>query len=211
MKKVLAISALLVISSVSFGQFKIGIRFGGAVSASRVDIKSDTLDIDQETTSIKPLFGLTVDLPIKDNVMFSSGLGYAPKKASIEYSGMSGEFQGTESYKLQYLQIPLLIRFITNEITPGMKLFFNTGFTGEIKVFEESNLKEPIIVDKFQPLDASFNLGAGLEFSLGPDTSMYGGIAYYRGLINAVSKDIRSDANLRLNNDLIGIELGVRF
>ncbi|MDA0196768.1 MAG: porin family protein [Bacteroidetes bacterium] len=211
MKKVLLVSLVIISSFDIFSQLRIGLRFGGAVSNPRINEISDTLDISKKETSIKPLFGLTLDFPIKDNVIFSSGLGYAPKKISIDYTGNSGNFEGSEEHKLQYIQIPLLIRFITNEISPGMKLYFTTGFTGDVKVFQESNLKDPEIVDKFQPIDASFNLGGGLEFSLGPDTDFYGGLVYYRGLINSMKDAVSSDANLRINNDLLGIEVGIRF
>lgn len=211
MKKVLLACIIIVFSSDAFSQFKIGLRFGGAVSNPRISDISDTLEINKKETSIKPLFGLTFDYPIKDNVIFSSGIGYAPKKVAINYTGDSGNFDGTEEYKLQYLQIPLLMRFITNEIMPGLKLYFTTGFTGDIKVYGESNLRDPKIINKFQPIDASFNLGGGIEFALGPDTDVYGGLVYYRGLINSVKNAVSSDADLRINNDLIGIEVGVRF
>jgi len=211
MKKVLFVSLIIISSFDIFSQLRIGLRFGGAVSNPRINEISDTLNISKKETSLKPLLGLTFDFPITDNVIFSSGLGYAPKKVTIDYSGNSGNFEGTEEYKLEYLQIPLLIRFITNEIAPGMKLYFTTGFTGDVKVFEESKLRGPELVDKFQPIDASFNLGGGLEFSLGSNTDFYGGLVYYRGLINSVNDAVRSDASLRINNELMGIEVGVRF
>ena len=211
MKKFLLLSFLIATFFSSTAQFKIGIRFGGAVSTPRVETVSDTLDVSKDGTSVRPLFGLTIDLPVKDNVVFSTGLGYAPKKASIEYESLSGDLIGRENYRIQYLQIPLLIRFVTNEITPGLKVYFTTGFSGEIKVFDEANIKDPIIVQKFKPFDATFNLGTGIELSLGPDTSIYGGITYNRGLINSVNNSIPLDAKLRINNDLIGLEIGVRF
>ncbi len=211
MKKILLLTLLFIIYHSAHSQFKIGIKFGGAVSTARIRDVSDTLSFDRSSNTIRPLFGLTVDLPIKDNVTFSSGISYAPKKASIKYEGTSGNFTGRESYRLQYIQIPLLVRFSTNEITPGLKIYFTTGFAPEIKVFEESNERDPVIVQKFRPIDASFNLGAGVELSIGPDTIIYGGLAYYRGLINSVKDVIDSDADLKINNDLIGIEIGVRF
>ena len=211
MKKILLLPLFFLIFHSGYSQFKIGLRFGGAVSTSRIKDVSDTLAIRKNDNTVRPMFGLTVDFPIKDNVAFSSGINYAPKKASIVYEGNSGNFSGRENYRLQYLQIPLLIRFSTNEIVPGIKIYFTTGFAGEIKVFEESNERDPIIVQKFRPIDASFNLGSGIELSIGPDTIIYGGLAYYRGLVNSVKDAIASDADLKINNDLIGIEVGVRF
>lgn len=211
MKKFIVLPLFFFTFYSGYSQLKIGIRFGGAVSTARIRDVSDTLSINKDSNTVRPLFGLTVDLPIKDNVTFSSGISYAPKKASIEYEDSTGNFMGKESYRLQYLQIPLLIRFSTNEIVPGLKVFFTTGFAGEIKVFEESNERDPIIVQKFRPIDVSFNLGAGVELSIGPDTIIYGGLTYYRGLINSVKDVIASDADLKINNDLIGIEIGVRF
>lgn len=211
MKKIILLPLFLFIFSSGYSQFKIGIRFGGAVSTARVREVSNILSINRNSNSVRPLFGLTVDLPIKDNVTFSSGISYAPKKASIAYEDSLGTFAGRESYRLQYIQIPLLIRFSTNEIVPGLKVYFTTGFAPEIKVFEESNEPDPLIVQKFRPIDTSFNLGAGVELSIGPDTIIYGGLAYYRGLINSVKDAIDSATDLKINNDLIGIEVGVRF
>ncbi len=211
MKKIILLPLFLLTFYSGHSQIKIGIKLGGAVSTARVRDVSDTLSISRNSNLVRPLFGLTVDLPIKDNVTFSSGVGYAPKTASIKYQGSSGSFSGRESYRLQYLQIPLLVRFSTNEITPGLKIYFTTGFAPEIKVFEESNERDPVIVRKFRPIDVSFNLGTGAELSIGPDTIIYGGLVYYRGLINSVKESIDSDADLKINNDLIGIEIGVRF
>lgn len=211
MKKLLLPLLVFLLFDTLQAQVKIGIRFGGAVSSARVDAVSDTVEITKDENTIRPLFGLTVDVPIKDNVSFSSGISYAPKKASIEYLGQSGSFEGTENYRLQYLTVPLLIRFSTNEITPGLKVYFTTGFSPEVKVFEEASNRDAVIVDKFKPIDVSFNLGSGVELSIGPDTIIYGGITYNRGLINSVKDAVRSDADLKINNDLIGLEVGVRF
>jgi len=211
MKKITLLFLVAISSFDTFSQLKIGLRFGGAVSNARISEISETTDVKKKETSVKPLFGLTFDFPIKDDVIFSSGLGYASKRVAIRYTINSGSIAGSEVHKLQYLQIPLLVRFVTNEITPGIKLYFTTGFTGDVKVFEEANLLDPEIVDKFQPIDASFNLGGGLELSLGPDTNVYGSLVYYRGLINSIKDGIESDADLRINNDLIGIEVGIRF
>ena len=212
MKKIFLLNLLFLLCiDLVQAQFKIGIRFGGAVSSARVKEVSDTVRISKGDNVVRPLFGLTFDMPIKENVSFSSGLSYAPKKVSINYEGNSGNFSGSERYRLQYLQIPVLIRFTTNEIMPGFKVYFTTGFYGEFKVFEESNERDPVIVQKFRPIDASFNLGSGVELSLGPDTIVYGGVTYNRGLINSVKDVISSDADLKINNDLIGIEVGVRF
>lgn len=211
MKKIIPLLFLAFLTSHLHAQFKIGLRFGGAVSSARVDSDPEVADIAKDENTIRPLFGLTVDLPIKDNVGFSSGLGYAPKKASIVIRDDTGTVQGTENYRLQYLQIPLLVRFTTNEIMPGFKVYFTTGFGWEIKVFEEANNRDPLVVDKFKPIDASFNLGTGIEYSIGPDTILYGGLTYNRGLINSVKDVVGTDPDLKINNDLIGIEVGVRF
>jgi len=211
MKKFIILSFLVVLFFPSTAQVKIGIRFGGAISTPRVKTVSDTLLVIRDGSSIRPLFGLTVDLPIKDNVVFSSGLGYATKKASVDHEFKHSGLVGKENYRIQYLQLPVLIRFVTNEITPGLKIYFTTGFAVEIKVFDEANLRDPVIVQKFRPIDATFNLGTGIELSLGPDTSLYGGLTYNRGLINSVKESIQADANLRINNDLIGLEVGFRF
>ena len=211
MKKTALVSILLFTIFSGYGQFKIGLKFGGAVSIPRVKDVSDTLALVDDGNSVRPLFGLNIDFSVKDNVNFSSGIGYAPKKASVIYEGNSGNFAGREHYRLQYLQVPLLVRFSTNEITPGLKVYFTTGFTTDIKIYEEANNRDPRIVQKFRPIDFSFNLGSGIELSIGPDTVIYGGLVYYRGLLNSVKDVIDSDADLKINNDLMGIEVGVRF
>ena len=130
MKNILLLPLLFFIIHGSYGQAKIGIRFGGAVSSPRIKEVSDTIAIGRTENVIRPMFGLTLDVPIKENVSFSSGINYAPKKVQLSYAG-TGTFQGTESYRLQYLQLPLLIRFRTNEISPGLKVYFTTGFAPE--------------------------------------------------------------------------------
>ena len=86
------------------------------------------------------------------------------------------------------------------------------GPTFEVKISEtQSDVKSEIYIEKFTLMDISLNLGFGIDMKLGPNTSFLAGITDYRGLINSIKTIGIEDDNVKAKNDMIALNLGIKF
>ncbi|WP_185154207.1 porin family protein [Fulvivirga sp. M361] len=211
-KYMLLTGMLLFLAGGSLAQFKIGLQMTPILSTNRITADSDTLNIETNGTGLRFAFGPIIDVQIKENYYFSSGLLFVSKRAGIEASRPGDA--GTpirETYKLQYLRVPLALKLFTNEISIDKKIYFKLGTTMEFNIEEEAKDKANFLVDNFKFFDSSLLAGIGLEYRLGVNTTIFGGFTYNRGLLNVVSDQAPLDTDLTLKNDYVGIDLGVKF
>ncbi|MGL1888462.1 MAG: PorT family protein [Reichenbachiella sp.] len=217
MTKTLTLIALLLITSFSYAQPKIGLTVSPGFSMSRVKYDSDTGEnIKDGDPAFRVKFGLEFDFPLTENYAFSTGLIFAPKRATIQASSFnqatSEIVNQTEEYKVQYLQIPLSLKLFTSEIQPDLKLYFQLGFTGEILLYNEPLDQDYVLVEDFRFFDFSFTGGAGVEYGAGVNSTLYAGVFYDRGLVNIVSEqhpDINNDLAVFMDN--ISLRVGIKF
>lgn len=202
MKKTLFI--LFTVLSVSvFSQTKLAIKLAPVIISNRV--KNDSLTADSNGSVAKFSVGLVVDAPLSDTYYLSTGLIYMPKRAGFVIDTVA------EEYRLQYLQIPLTVKLFTNEIAPDFKAFFQLGGGAEIKVFDERLKASYNIVKSFRPIDFSAILGAGAEYKLGINTTIFAGASYQRGLVDIVNEAVAPNKDLQIRNTVISIDLGMKF
>jgi hypothetical protein len=134
--------------------------------------------------------------------------------------------KGASEYNLQYLQVPVSLKLFTNEIAPDARLYFQAGGTLDIKLAEKPQQKsnnalyaraESQGTHVYKPLDVGLLIGIGAEFRLSEDNSIFGGVTYNRGLINAVSGGLKDDFgnsftdNFKSLNSLLSLEIGLKF
>ncbi|MDH5365890.1 MAG: PorT family protein, partial [Cyclobacteriaceae bacterium] len=114
----------------------------------------------------------------------------------------------------QYLQLPIALKLYTNEIMLDTRIYVSMGLMAEINIDEKQakNYSSPLIAD-FSLFDTSLLLGVGIEYNIGTHTAIYGGFSYNRGLLNSIAdyRVVRNDNNLKIHNDLINLDLGVKF
>jgi len=210
MKRFIFVIVLLIGSIEAFTQVKIGLQLSPTISSNRVETQSNEFSIKNGGSKLKFKFGIVADFPLSDNYYFSTGLLYTPKRVSLIAIEQPDGMPNTEEYDLQYLQIPLTMKLYTNEITLDTKLFFNLGVNAEIAISEKFD-KDNEIIEDFKLFDTSLVLGAGVERKIGTNTAVYVAIMYNRGLINPISKSMDIDEKILLKNDMIGLDLGVKF
>lgn len=187
---------------------RVGIKFSPMFTYSRVDSDDSNLDASGKGIGFRAVFGPFIDVNLQDNYYFSTGLLYAPKRAGLEVEDEIENVKRDEIYSVQYLQVPLSLKLLTNEVDLDMKLYFQLGGILELKINEKPEVESNILVEDFRLFDISWLLGAGLEYELSQGFVLVGGLSYNRGLINAAS-DTSKDFSLR--NDLILIDLGIKF
>ncbi|MEL7002281.1 MAG: porin family protein [Bacteroidota bacterium] len=196
----------------SFAQVKLGFQFSPTLSSNRIDADSDTLSLDTDGTGVRFAAGPIVDIGFTDNYFVSTGLLFVSKRAGLEANALNDANPAfTEEYRLQYLQIPLSLKLLTNEVAIDKKIYFQFGTTLEFAVQDEPDDSDNFIIEDFKLFDSSLLVGVGLEYKIGVSTILFGGFSYHRGLLNAVSDQVRLDDDISFKNDYIGLDLGIKF
>lgn len=208
-------------------KFKLGIRFAPMVGFNKVEDGNDNDEYKFESNGAGLRFsaGFFGDFHFGKNYALHSGLWYTVKRGALKYTSPTFG-NGDAVYNLQMLQIPVALKLFTNEISQDMKLYFTLGGTLDIKINEKrlewnsdnDHFSRPGAGQAFSFGDFGLLLGMGTEYQMAESTILYGGIVYNRGLIEAASKKgifkhSSKDASdlYTLNNQLLGLELGIKF
>lgn len=186
-------------------QTQLGLKLAPVVVSNRVT--NEAQSVENDGSALKFSVGLIVDKPLSDSYFLSSGLVYIPKTAAFRNTVLDS----TESYTVQYLQIPVTLKLFANEVAPDLKPYLQIGIGLEIKVFDEKEEPDFDAITKFNPIDFSVILGAGVEYRAGINTSLFGGISYQRGLVNAVNETVAGADDLQIRNTVFSVDFGVKF
>lgn len=217
MKKfiLLSIALLFTIIHPAFSQTEIGVIVSPSLAANRVATDDNSSAIKADAARIKLSFGAFADLFLTENYYFSTGIMLAPKNSGVQYaSSTAGEV--SESFRLQYLQIPLTLKLFTNEVALDKRIFVQFGILNEIKIDEKLRTDNDAtngseVIGGFRFFDFSGLLRAGLDFRIGYDTSIFAGISYTRGLTNVLREYSYPDTSLKIKNDLVSLDFGIKF
>jgi len=209
MKKVFLIIFTTLITTVTgLCQAKIGIKFAPAFVNTRLKTSSG-VELDTKGLGFNPVMGFFVDVPMAENYFFSIGMNYVSKKSSFEATWASQTWDNT--YKLQYVQLPVLLKLLSNEVGLDKRVYFQFGPVVEVNVYNEASTAVPEkFITKITPVDMSMQFSLGLEYKMGVSSSFLGGISYYRGLINQARKTMGSD-DIMWKLDLFSLDLGMKF
>ncbi len=210
MKKILAFTFLVFLAaSLSVkGQIKLGLKFSPILVDNRsFDDEEDLVTTSTENSTLGISLGLVVDKEITDSYSFSTGLIYTPKRLKIRRidSSIAMPTVVDEEYRTQYIQIPLTFKLYTNEVSPGIKVYFQVGVELEALVFDEALEGSSTLVSDFSFFDTAVVLGAGVEYKLGASNILFGGLSYHRGLLD-ITKD-----NFAIRNTTVSLDLGIKF
>lgn len=208
MRKLVLVAVAILALQTAHAQSKIGLKFSPTLSTNRIIDEDNNHAFSSNGVGGRIIFGPIVDLFITDNYYFSTGLLYAPKRVGVTVTPPSG-VRIQESYKLQYLQLPATLKLYTNELALDTRVYFQLGGLFEVKINEKAE-EGNLFIEDFRPYDFGIHLGSGVEYRLGYNTLLFGGFFYNRGLVNIVS-NTQDDVDVNIKNDLIGLEVGVKF
>jgi hypothetical protein len=190
--KAFILVAFVLLSEASYAgtKLKLGLRLSPTLSFAGVRDKDSDDDFTYSSNGVagRAILGPMAEIFMTDNVSFGLGLWYTPKSVSLVAKAKSDGSTYSSSYNLQYLMVPVYLKFYTNPITPKMKLYFTLGGTLDVKIAEKAGANTST-TDKsfFNPIDASVMLGAGVEFALSESTVFFVGPGYNRGLLNVIN------------------------
>ncbi len=218
MKKFFVILTLAIISVPSFAQVKFGLRFAPSIAYNRISSDVSDTTFERNKSGVRMSFGPTLEFGVSDHVSFLTGAWFSSKRAGL--SATSDSLTDNAVFKLHYVQFPVTVKYYTNEIATDMKLYFQLGGTIDLNVAQdvkESTLDQDtqnMLYDDFAKLlDATAYVSVGTELKIGETNVLFGGICYNRGLSDILTKDflaVEKD-KLKLSNDLISLELGIKF
>jgi len=228
MRKIFSLMFLTVILNPVFGQIKIGIKGSPQYTWTSTDSKSVTTSDSRMNIS----YGVVMDYYFTENYSFGTELslgtfGGSIKPDSIHIGGSSGSFikDMKLDYKLQYFNLPLILKMRTKEIgftrfyaEFGLGMSFNFKAKADITsssinttnvdvnnpdAKDQYNLSPGIGVNFFR---ASLIMGAGIQYNAFANTMIVAGIRYDNSL-----NDFTSDSNLKSRMNFVALNLGVMF
>jgi len=216
-KKYLLVVFSLITTFTAFSQSKLGLKFSPVISTTRTSLIDSTYNVNPQSSAFKFSLGLIYDHEITETYFFSTGLIFLPKQIGVTVEnepGKSGTLpkEPSQTFNLNYLQIPISLKLFTNEIQPDTRVYFQVGMAPEIKVFSQPTNENYDLVKDFRNFDTSVIFGGGIEYRAGVNTTLFGGITYQRGLINALkTANFNFQEQLYLRSTILSFDLGIKF
>ncbi|MGJ3234125.1 outer membrane beta-barrel protein [Marivirga sp.] len=206
MKKLLFSALFLFSVCVAEAQVRFGFKAAPNISFNRVESEADNTDFNTDGVGLRFQLGPVFDFEFKENHYFSTGIIFTSKRSTFVADSMNTSY--TENYNPQYLQVPITLKLFTEEIGLDKKIYFQFG--GTVDFMTNSEGEEENIVQSFKFFDLNSLLAIGLEYGIGINTKIFGGLVYQRGLLNVINDNLYGD-NFKLRNDFVGLELGIIF
>ena len=164
--------------------------------------------------------GLGMDIYFAENYAFSTGVsinnigGKLDYADSMTFNGSTAEIivpgENTITYMLRYINIPLGLKFKTNEI--GYTTFFaNVGLTPMINIRDRATdiseiLYKEDISEDIMLFNMNYFITMGIQYSLGGSTALIGGLGYSSGFM-----DVTTRALDKITVNTFSLRLGILF
>lgn len=169
-------------------------------------------------------FGLSFDRYFAENYAFSTGIvllnasgrvGYADT-IDIQFKNSSLELPKNENitYKIQYISVPLGLKFKTNQI--GYLTFFsNIGLDPKLVIsaradIPDRSIKGENIIEEINLFNLGYHLAAGTEYSLGGNTALVFGLSYENNFLD-ITKDNVGQPVDKVRHNILRFKLGINF
>jgi hypothetical protein len=165
--------------------------------------------------------GLIVEYYFAPNYAFVTGLNLTQLGGNLLYKDSvlitTGERDNvwlpqktTVAYNMKYITIPIALKLKSNEI--GYFTYFaELGFSPQINIgsrasSEGNALHKDNVAKEINAINLSFFFGGGIEYNIGGQTSLVGGIFFNNGFTDVLSAhDYKAQVNF------VNIRLGVMF
>ena len=146
--------------------------------------------------------GLSMEKYFTDNYAFLTGISLNNIGGKIKHAdSLILDINNTESiisansdllYNLQYVKIPLALKFKTKEI--GYFTYFGQiGLEAGINVkanisVDENDIDKADVADEVNLFDTGYTIGGGAEYSIGGSSCIVFGIQYKNGFVDVLQK-----------------------
>jgi len=163
---------------------------------------SDNSSVDANGNLFGYNFGVVMDRFFDTNYAFSTGLTinttggkltYDPA-TEMEIGGSTVEGVSDATYRLKYIEVPFALKLITNE-------FHRSRYYGQFGLYTQYNIKTndgngKSMSKEVNFFDMGYQLGGGMEYSLGGDTYLMLGLIYSGGFLDVTDNVVSDKATL---------------
>lgn len=168
-------------------------------------------------------FGITFNKYFAENYAFSTGISILSAGGRLtntdtldmKFNNLPIEVPKNDPvvYKVQYLNIPLGLKFRSNQI--GYIVFFtDVGIDPKIvvggKVDIPPSIKGEAAMNELRRLNLGYHITAGIEYSLGGTTEMVFGLGFDNNFLD-VTKDILDQPADKITHKILRFRIGVNF
>lgn len=173
----------------SYQKVKVGLFFNPTMSW----IKTTNADADKQKSRFGFNYGLLLDIRLTDNYMMHTGLTIGQLYGGrIRYS--PGAADSTYSFKIDYLELPIVFKLMTNEIGV-MKYWGQFGLVNSFRFKDQAQVTDNVSGEEVSPqggpygsgfYNISLQVGAGIEYNISGNTNLVVGLIYRNGFMNIV-------------------------
>lgn len=217
MKKI-TITGLLV--ALSFSAFSQGVRFTVFADPQIAWLKPEVRLI--ESAGVRGGFnaGFEMDYFFSENYAFSTGLSLNSIGGKLKLNDtLIVQFHDSDesigpgdilTHKLQYINLPLGLKFTTREI--GYSTFYaKMGMGGHLNIRANADIgslgiEGERLKDEIEFFNLSYYFGGGIHYSLGGPTAVVAGFEYMHRFI-----DIASNPDYKALLNSVSLRLGILF
>lgn len=188
-------------------------HFGFKITPSMAWIKPDQKNLEREGYRLGFVYGLQTEFRLSDNYAFATGaqVAYRGGKLSIDGGTDSlGNNLPNESvaFKIQYVEIPLTVKLLTNQINK-VRYFGQFGFAPgmQIRALKEIGSEDKINAkDDINFFNVNMIIGAGIEYEISGSTVAFGGIEFSNGFVDVIDGDEGKGFS-----NYLGLNIGILF
>ena len=216
MKKILII---ILISTPLFLKAQ-GLRFSVVADPQFSWMVPDVKDVKSFGAIVGINAGIGMDYYFAENYAFSSGISINNTGGKLQYSDSipfiinTGRIyvpaENTVTYNLQYINVPLGLKFKTNEIG-YITYFANMGVTPMISIRERASdaagtIEKDNVDEDISPLNMNYFINMGIQYSLGGSSALIGGLGYSSGFM-----DVTTRSTDKITISTFTIKFGILF
>ena len=183
-------------------------HFGFKITPSMAWIKPDTKTLDREGYRLAFSYGFQTEFRLADNYALATGAQMSYRGGKLKYdSGVLGIPDSTVTFKVQYVEIPICLKMLTNQFnkiryygqfgfSPGMRIRALKDVGGEDKLSA---------MDEINFMNVNMIIAAGLEYEISGSTVAFGGIEFNNGFLDMLDGDDQGYTNF------LGLNIGILF
>lgn len=217
MKKILVLLLALLMFQQAYNQ---ELRFGIVADPQIGWLVSDITKVQKDGANLGVNVGLIMDKYFAENYAITTGLSITNLGGKLLYQDsvffetnteeVGLEENSSVNYKLQYLKVPIGLKFKTNEIG-YLTYYAQLGLDGYINVkarmdSESNDFVNENISKNINLFHLDYFIGAGAEYSLGGNAAITFGIIYANGFV-----DITDHETDKITIGNVALRLGIMF
>ena len=187
-------------------------HFGFKITPSMAWIKPDQKNIEREGYRLGFAYGAQTQFRLSDNYAIVTGAQVAYRSGKLSFDAGKDSIGNNLSdptviYKVQYVEIPICLKMMTNQFNK-IRYFGQFGFgTGmRIRALKEANGVDKIDAKKdINLLNVNMIIGAGVEYEISGSTVAFGGIEFNNGFVDMLDGGDQGYTNF------LGLNIGILF